>query len=338
MFILSLFSKISFTILIFILIILLLIINHKIVKKSNKKLKIFFSYLITFIIFIISIIGILLIWNVDVFNISKDYLNKIIKYLEVSIGKLISSLLVIFISFIIIRISNLTFKKIGEKKGPLQRRRKTISKLFSSIIKYVVGIIGIIIFLSIWGINVGPALAGLGIIGLVVGLGAQKFITDLITGFFIIFEEHYDVGDVVEIDGFKGNVIDIGLKTTRIQNWRGDIKIISNGNIDSVINYSRNNSVAVVTFTVSYLNDLNSLIKLLNDDLSKLDYKELVSKPEVLGVTNLNKDSIEVQVIAKTLNEQYYGVERNLRLEIKNLLDKNNINFAFKNYVISSDK
>ncbi|OYX17353.1 MAG: hypothetical protein B7Z16_10470, partial [Algoriphagus sp. 32-45-6] len=95
---------------------------------------------------------------------------------------------------LILRISKITLKRIGQKEGPNQRRKKTVSRVIRSMIKYTVGIASILAVLSVWGVNVGPALAGLGILGLVIGLGAQKFINDLIAGFFIIFEHHFDVG------------------------------------------------------------------------------------------------------------------------------------------------
>ena len=96
----------------------------------------------------------------------------------------------------------------------------TIDKVIISLTRYVVIIIAVVAILGLLGADVMPALAGLGIAGLVLGLGAQKLITDFISGLFIIIEHHFDVGDIVEFGGFKGEVIDLGLKTTKIRNWR----------------------------------------------------------------------------------------------------------------------
>lgn len=96
-----------------------------------------------------------------------------------------------------------------------------------SLIRYAAYIICVIVILGIWKVNVMPALAGLGIVGLVVGLGAQKLISDFVSGLFVVFEHHFDVGDTIIVGDFKGEVIDIGLKTTKIRDWRGRVKIIA---------------------------------------------------------------------------------------------------------------
>jgi small conductance mechanosensitive channel len=198
----------------------------------------------------------------------------------------------------------------------------------------------VLVILSIWGVDVLPALAGLGILGLVVGLGAQSLIKDLIAGFFIIFEHHFDVGDVVEINGFKGRVIDIGLKTTRVQNWKNDIKIFSNGNITESINYSLADSFAVIEFGISYGSDIQRTLELLEQELPKHMDKlpDLIDIPKVLGVTDLASSSVNIRVIAKTNPETQYAVERKLRQAIKELLDENGIEIPFPQVVVHEAK
>jgi small conductance mechanosensitive channel len=213
-------------------------------------------------------------------------------------------------------------------------------KVTNSLINYVVKIIAFLVILSIWGVDVLPALAGLGILGLVVGLGAQSLIKDLIAGFFIIFEHHFDIDDVVEINGFKGRVIDIGLKTTRVQNWKNDIKIFSNGSISEPINYSVANSMAIVEFGIAYHEDIQKTIDLLNQELPK--YKallpELLEIPTVLGVTDLASSSVNIRVICKTLPESQYNAERKLRQGIKEILDANGIEIPFPQVVVHEPK
>lgn len=205
-----------------------------------------------------------------------------------------------------------------------------MSKIFGSIIKYLIWIISIIIILSIWEINIVPALTGLGLLGVVVGLGAQKFINDLISGFFIIFEEHFDVGDVIEVNNFKGIVIDMGLKTTKIESWKGEIKILPNGSIDNCINYSKNNSLAVIEIFINFNEDINLVINLLNTNLKNYKDNDIIGFPYVMGITNL-KENLELTIICTCVTEHHYHIERDLRLYIKNLLDLNNIKFGFTN-------
>jgi small conductance mechanosensitive channel len=194
-----------------------------------------------------------------------------------------------------------------------------------------------IIILSIWGVNVGPALAGLGIAGLVIGLGAQKFINDLISGFFIIFEQHYDIDDVIEVQGFKGVVTDIGLKTTRIRNWKGDVKIMANGDMTNLTNYSRNPSVAVVDFGIAYEEDIQKTFNLLEEYLPKFKatQPDVVEDPINLGVVSLGASSVDIRVMARTNNEKHYGIERALRKFIKDMLDENDVEIPFPQIVVS---
>ena len=176
--------------------------------------------------------------------------------------------------------------------------------------------------------------------GLVVGLGAQKFINDLISGFFIVFEHHFDVGDVIEVQGFKGTVSDIGLKTTKIKNWKGETKILSNGEITNLTNFSRDLSTAIVDFGIAYKEDIQKTIDLLNSELPKMKslFKELVEGPTVLGVMDLSSSSIHLRVTAKTFNEQQYAVERELRKRIKEILHEHQIEIPFPQLVIHQPK
>ena len=318
-------------------------LENRIIKKREDSLKkgiIILSYVLSFIMLLASVGFILFIWEFDLASYMGNVWTELIVILNDSIGKLISSAVVIFIALLILRISKITVKRIGQKPGPNQRRKRTVARVIRSVTKYTIGILSILIVLSIWGVNVAPALAGLGILGLVIGLGAQKFINDLIAGFFIIFEHHFDVGDKIEVKGFKGEVIDIGLKTTKIKNWKNEILILSNGEIASLINFSKDLSVASIDFGISYKEDMQKTIDLLNVELPKLRklMPEIVEDPTVLGVINLNSSSVDMRVICKTLNEQHYGVERAIRKRIKEILDENNIEIPFPQMVIHQDK
>ena len=337
----SLGLNISLTVLTIIILFGFLFLENRLIKKKEDTLKkwiIILSYVISFIMLLASVGFILFIWEFDIAHYLNNALTDLTNLLNESVGKIISSSIVIFVSMLILRISKISVKRIGQKPGPNQKRKRTVARVIRSITKYGIGILSILIVLSIWGVNVAPALAGLGIVGLVVGLGAQKFINDLIAGFFIIFEHHFDVGDKIEVKGFKGEVIDIGLKTTKIKNWKNEILILSNGEIASLINFSKDLlSVAAVDFSISYQEDMQKTIDLLNLELPKLrsQVQEIAEDPVVVGVTNLTNNGIDMRVTCKTLNEQHYGVERILRKRIKELLDENNIKIALPQVVIN---
>jgi len=334
----SLITNSLLTLSILTLLIVIFFFERKLLKREEKlkTILIVLVFILSFILLIAGILGILFIWDYDFSTYFNTFGQDALSFIEQSVGNVISSILVIFISLMIIKISKTTLKKVGLKPGPLQKRKKTISKVTASIIKYIIGLLMFLVVLAIWGINVAPALAGLGILGLVIGLGAQKFINDLISGFFIIFEQHFDVGDVIEVQGFKGEVTDIGLKTTRLRNWKGEVKILSNGEISTLINYSKNPSIAIVEFGIAYQEDIQKTIDILTVELPKmrLEFPMIIEDPKVVGVIGLNSSSVDLRVIAKTVNEQHYAIERELRKRIKLILNEHDIEIPFPQVVV----
>ncbi|HOP56796.1 MAG TPA: mechanosensitive ion channel family protein [Bacillota bacterium] len=317
--------------------------QKKLVSKSENAFRkgwFILIYLADAVVFFAALAGVMLLWNFDFATLFDDFFTNTATFLLDKIGAIIGSIITVFLSVAIVSFSKHAFGKVGLKAGPLQKRRMTIAKVSLSIVKYTVVIIVVLVILALWGVNVVPALAGLGIVGLVVGLGAQNFINDLISGFFIIFEHHFDVGDIVEIEGFKGEVSEIGLKTTRIRNWKGEVKIIANGNITNLINYSRNPSLAIIDFGIAYGEDIEKTVALMKAELPKLkdEIEEIIEAPQVLGVIDLADSAVVIRVIVKTMTEKHYGVERQTRQRIKELLDQNNIEIPFPQVVVHQAK
>jgi len=140
--------------------------------------------------------------------------------------------------------------RIMKSRG-FESRTTTIGKLLISVARYALWLVILTIILREMNIDVMPIVASAGVLGLAIGFGAQQIVKDFISGFFIMFEGVFNVGDLIEIDDFTGNVVRLGLRTTVTQNWKGQVKTVSNGNIRGVINYSKNDSLAVVEFGVS---------------------------------------------------------------------------------------
>jgi small conductance mechanosensitive channel len=138
------------------------------------------------------------------------------------------------------------------------------------------------------------------------------------------------------VKGFKGVVTDIGLKTTKIRNWKGEIKIYNNGDIGDITNFSLNPSIAVVEFGIAYEEDVQKTTEILTIELPKVRnlFEQIIEDPVVVGVTEIANSSVNIRVIAKTLNEQHYAVERGIRKFIKEILDSNEIKFAFPQIVV----
>ncbi len=218
-------------------------------------------------------------------------------------------------------------------------RALTIGKLTSSISKYVIWFIISMIILSELEIDVTPFIASAGVIGLAIGFGAQEIVKDFISGFFIIFEESFNVGDVIEVDGFKGNVLELGLRITKIKNWRGEIKIMRNGQMDSIINFSKGDSIAVINFGVAYDTDLVTFPKLIDEFIKSIDgkYDMIIEKPKYLGITELADSSINMRIIAKTITSEHFQIERDIRNDLIIFCVENNIEIPFPQLVIHNE-
>lgn len=220
-----------------------------------------------------------------------------------------------------------------EKNGA---RALTVARLSSSITRYVVWFVAILLILGVFSVDITPFIASAGVIGIAFGFGAQNLVQDFISGFFIIFEGSFVVGDVVEIDGFKGNVLSLGLRTTIIENWKGEQKIITNGNIGSMINFSKNDSIAIIEFGVGYDTDLHKFKELIIPFLEETEkkYNQIVETPKYLGVTKLDDSSINMMIIAKTNSMQHFQVERDMRTDLVAYLNKNDIEIPFPQVVV----
>ncbi len=236
----------------------------------------------------------------------------------------------LLVGLLLMRVMKFVIKKAMrvDKNGP---RALTVSKLLTSITRYVVWFIVTLMILGELNVNITPIIASAGVIGLAVGFGAQEIVKDFLSGFFILFEGSFNVGEVVEIDGFKGSVISLGLRTTIIENWLGERKIINNGNIGSIINCSRNDSIAIIDFGVGYETNLDQLNKLMETFVidMKEKYEIITETPQFLGVTELADSSINMRLIAKTKTMQHFGIERNIRKDLVNVLVNNNIEIPF---------
>lgn len=250
---------------------------------------------------------------------------------------LIVSVCVAVIAIILLLIMKIIASRIKKRKN---KRTYTVVKLVESITKYVVIIIAGFIILGVWGVDVTAALAGVGIVGLVLGLGAQDLIKDLIAGIGIVIDDQYDVDEVVEINGFKGRVTEIGLRTTRLINAAGEIRIIRNGSIADLSNFSRTFSLAVALVDVSYSENLEKVIRLLDDKLPilKENYPQIIEGPIVSGVDALAESGVTIKITAKTNAEEHYAVQRALLKYIKELFDENNIDIPYPQIVVHEVK
>jgi small conductance mechanosensitive channel len=248
---------------------------------------------------------------------------------------IVQVILIYILSRIVIKIADKTLQHliVVREKSPLKldaRRTKTLGKLVHNLISYTVNFITILLILDQFGVNLAPLLAGAGVLGLAVGFGAQSLVKDVITGFFIIFEDQFAVGDVVQIDQFKGTVEEIGIRITRIKSWTGEVYIIPNGNIKQVTNFSVYNSLAVVDVGIAYEADLDKASEVLKDTIDRYyeNNEKLVNKPEFLGVQALSASEVKLRITAECQPNMQGAVARELHALIKKQLDSNRIEAA----------
>ena len=255
-------------------------------------------------------------------------------------SRLIAMFVVIIIAVLLILLVRFITKKFINRQEGKRKHAVTLAKMLLSVFRYFVVIVSVIIILGIWGVNVLPVLVGAGIVTIAISFGAQKLIADLIGGICIVFEDYYDVGDVVEINGFKGSVIEIGLKSTKLVNWKNEVRMISNGDITAITNFSKYPSVGVVEVQISYKEDVNKVIELLENSLSSLKgrYEQILEGPNVVaGILGLNENGISIRITVKTESEKHYEVERGIKQAVKELFEKEGIEIPYNQLVIHND-
>src|SRR5690625_1477026 len=219
------------------------------------------------------------------------------------LGKgLLRIILIIIIAGVIIRVGEKLIGKVFKNKqhGPFRisvRREQTLKRLILNMLSYIVYFTAFIMILSTLGIEVMPLLAGAGVAGLAIGFGAQNLVRDIISGFFIIFEDQFSVGDYVETAGVEGEVEEIGLRTTKIQSWTGERNVIPNGNITQVIKYSIHNGLAVVDINIPYEDDIVMAERIIEDVIAKLpeEYEEFVAIHVIHGVQSLELSHLVIR-------------------------------------------
>ena len=287
-------------------------------------------------------VGPVLDWLMNKLNDFIEYIAgpELWKAIGLGSGKIV---FIFLLSFVIIRIGKGIIRNLFKRRrrGPFQitpRRETTLTKLLENALTYTVYFSAAIMMLETINIEVGALLAGAGIAGLAIGFGAQNLVKDIITGFFIIFEDQFSVGDYIKTSNFEGFVEEIGLRTTKIKSWTGLLHIIPNGSINEVTNYSIHNNVAVVDISIAYEGDIESAEATIEELLQELPerYEEMVGVPELLGVQNLGSSDVVLRVVAEVIPMEQWSMARKIRKELKNRLDDRGIEIPFPRLVMYS--
>ena len=246
---------------------------------------------------------------------------------------LINSLIYIVLVYAVCRVVRIIFSAKMKKNN----KAKTILSLLDGFVRYACAIVIIILILKACGVDTAALVASVGVLTLIVGLGAQPLIADIIAGIFIIFEDEYHVGEIVTINDFRGTVMEIGIRSTRLIDAAGNIKIINNSAIGDVINLSRELSLAVVDCDFPYDVPVEVLENILNDNFEKIaqNIPAIKEGPYYKGVCMYKDSNITVKIVAKCLEDDRFQVERDLNREYRRLLKENNIDISYPQVVIN---
>lgn len=253
--------------------------------------------------------------------------------LKTHVPVLINSLIYIVLVYAVCRVVRIIFNARMKKSS----RAKTVFTLLDGFVKYACAIAIIILILKAFGVDTAALVASVGVLTLVVGLGAQPLIADIIAGIFIIFEDEYHAGEIVTINDFRGTVMEIGIRSTRLVDAAGNIKIINNSSIGDVINLSRELSLAVVDCDFPYDVPVEKIENILNDNFENIakNIPAIKEGPYYKGVCMYKDSNVTVKIVAKCLEEDRFQVERDLNREYRRLLTENNIDIAYPQVVIN---
>lgn len=228
---------------------------------------------------------------------------------------------------------HLVLEKIKPKTGKSQ----SICSMIDSYCVYAVVLVGLVWCLSVIGINLSTIFASLGIVALIVGFAAESLIADIITGIFLVFEDEFNVGDIIEFSGFRGTVTGIGVRVTTIQDAGGNIKILNNSDIRDVLNRSKAISRAVCDVPVSYAANLEEVETVLGEIIAQIPEKYpdvFLSPVQYLGVQALDTSSVNLRICAEVSEKDVFSAVRMLNREVKIGFDNAGVEIPFQQVVV----
>jgi len=278
---------------------------------------------------------------------SKELIVNLLEKLKAwAIEDLPSILILIIATWIVLKAVSVILKKLKkslnkriQKKEDTEseesgKRIDTLVNILKSVLRVIIWGIFIMILLKKFGVDIGPILAGAGIIGLAVGFGAQELVRDFISGFFILLENQIRVGDVAIINGTGGLVEKIELRTTTLRDFSGTTHIFQNGKINTISNMTKEWSAVVFDIGVAYKEDTDQVTEIMKQVGNELaedpDFKDLIINPlEIFGVDKFADSAVIIKARLKTKPLQQWGVGREYRRRLKKAFDKNDIEIPF---------
>ena len=264
------------------------------------------------------------------------------KALDVIMTKQIfGTAMVIIVTFILVSVFNKGIEKIMIKgKTSFEvKRRKTIVKLFQSVFKYILIAIAILIILDFYGVDTKSLIASLGIAGVVLGLALQDTVKDLISGTMLIMENYLAVGDTVTYNDFNGEVIELGLRTTKIKAASGEVMIIANRNIDTIINFSQKKAHIYLNVPTAYEEKIDKVEKVLTNVINEaISDKLILDDSSYLGVNSLDASSVSYLIEIHCGQDSRSSVKREMLRRVKEAYENNKIKIPYNQIEVHHGK
>lgn len=252
---------------------------------------------------------------------------------NLNLGMVLSTLLMAGLLYLVYQLVRLVEEVIPSKSG----RQETLRRMFMNALRYAMVIVGIIWGLMIFGVDTGAIFASVGIVTLVVSLSAESLFADMFTGIFILVEDQYHVGDIISIDGFRGRVVSLGIRTTRIEDDGGNVKIINNADIRNVMNLSNKVSFSICDISMSYGESIERAEAVIAEAMPKIQakYPDIFEHGlQYAGVQSLSASSVDLRVLARVSEANIYRGRRLLNREMKLAFDEAGIEIPFPQLVV----
>lgn len=259
-----------------------------------------------------------------------------------TLGKIALVLLYFVIALIIVKIISFIINRLAKKKYDKLRtidakRLKTVLSVLKSFATIIIMFTWFLSALRIFGVNTSAIITTAGIGGIAISFGAKSLVEDIISGIFLMLEDSFVLGDDITVAGKTGTVEKIGLRTTTIRDYTGELHVIPNGEIRVVTNRNKNIQRALITVPIAYDADAQMAIDILTKALKKVDEDHAVIEGvNVWGITDFNSNGIIISCAAKTIPGEQWRVERLMRQVALEELTRNNVRVMDKTFAINN--
>ncbi|CAM3513505.1 mechanosensitive ion channel family protein [Marinicrinis lubricantis] len=273
--------------------------------------------------------------------------------LKSSTKSITSIMIILVMTWVLLKLRRVLIQRVFRLTRMEKKQIETLETLLMSLTKYVLFIISSLMILSNIGVEVAPIIAGAGVVGLAIGFGAQTLVKDLITGFFIIFEDQFSVGDYVTINNgeINGTVVEVGLRATKIRTWAQHVVVIQNSEIRISQNYNRERMRAIVNITVPYETDpadveqavhqMSAQMVTKHKHLFLLDDKEqAIEPPQLYGLTDVENQALGAKytVVSLVKDVHYWTACKEIRKELIRQLKVLGVPIAYPRRIEIGDK